>query len=249
MNDRHMIPEHAARSILARATELDARSPTISVDELRAIAAELNVSDTALDTALKEHQAVTPLPESTRRRGSLAVAGLGLPIGLIGGSLLSTATFFTAPSIWFALTAAGLLSSMGLIVLQSKRPSLNSYVLHNSLLWGGIVLGTISTLAVLGTSVGGGLLWIAVPYGLKHWLTSTILGSAGVTAALHAKGAKGGGGDVPLLASGPSEPGRAPTRVRWFLDWLKGSLHITFSAAPGAVLRPIRPAPVPGGPA
>jgi hypothetical protein len=247
MDNHQMIPERVAQSILARATQLDAQSPAIPIDELRAIAAELNVSETSLDAALNEYQALRAYPEHTRRRGSLAVAALGLPIGLIGGSLLSGATLFTAPLIWLLLTAAGLLSSTGLIVLQSKRPSLNSYVLHNSLLWGGISVGALSTLALLGNVAGGGLPWVAVLFGVKHWLSSTILGSAGVTAILRANAAKGDHPDVPLLTSGLSESSPAPTRVGRVLGWLKGLLHITLNATPQTGLRLNRSAPILGG--
>jgi hypothetical protein len=241
MKNHTMIPEDVARSILARATQLDAQSPAIAIDELRAIAAELNVSEASLDTALDEYQAAPP--PRARRRSSLAVAGFGLPIGLVGGSLLSTATAFTAPSVWFLITAAGLLSSTGLIVLQSKRPSLNSFVFHNSLLWGGIATGAVAGLAMFGDVTGGGILW-ALSYGLKSWLPSTILGAAGVTAVLRHDAAKRDPPDTSLLASVPSTPGAAQTRVRRLLNWLTGTLRIVFCAAPIRNPRLARPAAV-----
>jgi hypothetical protein len=237
MNDRLMIPEQAARTVLARATVLDAQSPAIAVDELRAIAAELNVSEASLNTALNEYHVAHLGPVS--RRSSLAVAAVGLPTGLIGGSLLATATPFTAPSMWLLITAAGLLSSTGLIVLQSKRPSLNSYVLHNSLLWGGIAAGLATGFTILGDGTGGVMLW-AVSYGLKHWLPSTILGAAGVTAALRRDSGKMNSPDTPLLAPVSPVPGATQTRARRLLDWIKGSFRTALVAAPTRFLRLLR---------
>lgn len=226
-----MLPEDIAQSILARATEIDARYPAISVDELRAIAAELHVSETALDAALKEHHAATPRTLATSQRGALAVAALGLPMGLVGGSLLSAASTFAVPSIWLLLTAAGLLSSTGLIVLQSRRPSLASYVLQNTILWGGIGVGALSALSVLGSEVVGISPWfVALGLMVKHWLPSTILGSAAATALLRAESDKRGDPDVPLHSSPGSEPGRIRSRVRRLLDWLNAQITVKFNS-------------------
>jgi hypothetical protein len=239
MKDQVMIPEHGARTILARATQLDAQSPGIAIDELRAIAAELNVSEASLNVALEEYHAAHPEPVS--RRSSLAVAALGLPVGVIGGSLLLAATPFTAPSVLLMTTAAGLLSSTGLIVLQSKRPSLNSYVAHNSLLWGGIAAGMMSCVVIFGDVAGGGVLW-ALSYGLKHWLPSTILGAAGVTAVVRHNESRRIPPDTPLLASGSPAGSPALTRVERLIDWLKRPLRNWFSAAPARILPPNRTA-------
>jgi hypothetical protein len=244
MKNHTMIPEHVAQSILARATQLDAQCPAIAIDELRAIAAELNVSETSLDTALSEYHEARPGPAS--RRSSLAVAALGLPIGLVGGSLLATATFFTFPSVLLLTTAAGLLSSTGLIVLQSRRPSLNSYVLYNSLLWGGIAAGLLSGMTIFGDVTGSATLW-ALAYGLKHWLPSTILGAAGVTAVLRNDAANRDLPDSSLPASVSSASGRAWTLVTRLLAWINGSLRIRFSVAPATIFRPVRTAAVHDG--
>jgi hypothetical protein len=250
MNTDDMLPEPIARSVLARATQIDAQSPAVSVDELRAIAAELNVSEAAFNTALKEHETVTVDSPAVRRRASMAVAVLGVPIGLAGGVLLSTATPFTAPSIWFLLSSAGLLSSTGLIVLQSKRPSVGSYVLQNSVLWGGITVGSLSALTVLGGGVAGASPWlIALLYGIKHWVPSTILGSAGVTAVLRADSAQSGDSGEPLLASTSAERDHVRTRAERVLKWLKARFTTQFATVPGAILRRTRPAPAPGAPA
>jgi hypothetical protein len=237
MNDRPMIPEHAARTVLARATVLDAQSPAIAVDELRAIAAELNVSEAALNTALNEYYAAHLGPVA--RRSSLAVAATGLPIGLIGASLLSTATPFTAASIWFLITAAGLLSSTGLIVLQSKRPSLNSYVFHNSILWGGVAAGLAMGVTLFGDVTAGALFW-AVSYGLKHWLPSTILGGAGVTLVKRRDSGEMNSSDVLHFAPDSRARGATQTRARRLLDWIKGLIRTALVAAPDRVLRLLR---------
>jgi len=226
MKQRDVLPEHIARSVLARATELDARAPVISTDELRAIAAELNVSPTSLDTALQEHHEATQR-ESARQRGAFRVAALGLPIGAVAGSLLSTASDFTAPSIWFLATAGGLLSSTALIVLQSRRPSIPSYVLQNTILWGGVAVGALSAIAAIGTGSASLVQWgvSLLDYGLKHWLTSTILGAAAVTAILRADSARRPRLEVPSLPSHPTTATRLGDGTRRALEWIKTTLR------------------------
>ena len=215
------LPEHVAKSILARATELDAKSPMMSVDELRAIAAELNVSPVSLEMALREHQ--QPVPNSTRARSraSLFVAALGLPIGVAAGSVLSTATPVTAAPLLMLVAGAGLLSSGALIVLQSKNPSLRSYISHNAALWGGVIAGGLSAIAVLGSGSLIELPWLmTISFGVKKWISSTVLGSAAVIAMRRGNVGKADNVHVQSLTGGPVEPGRSPSLLKRLLGWL-----------------------------
>jgi len=112
--------EHA-RAILARAIDIDARHPLTTADELRAIAAEIGVSPTALETALREH--ITSMRTrriATDRRAAAALTSLGVPLGVTAGLLLGSGAGLPA----LAVMAAGLVASGGLVVVQGSTGSL-----------------------------------------------------------------------------------------------------------------------------
>lgn len=223
MHTSQNLPEHVAKAILARATELDATSPTMSVDELRAIAAEINVSSASLEAALREHQRAVLSPAAEGSRVAPLVSALGLPLGAVAGAALSTAPLFTAGPILSAVTAAGLLSSGALLILQSRRPSLRSYIAQNGALWGGVIAGGLASIAILGSGAALELPWLViVASGVKNWLSSTVLGSAAVIAIRRAGVGKSGKPGTPLIASGEGER----TRLQSLRERVLGRLDV-----------------------
>ena len=86
---RHFNDEQA-RTVLARAIEIDARAPLTTIDDLRAIAAEIGVSQASLDAALREQTTALEQRRVTGgQRAATIIAASGVPLGLAAGSLLA----------------------------------------------------------------------------------------------------------------------------------------------------------------
>jgi hypothetical protein len=179
----------------------------MSVDELRAIAAELSVSSAALDAALREHERSIALAEPTEGlRKALLVSALGLPLGAVAGYALSTAPFFTAAPVLSAVTASGLLCSAALVILHSRRPSLRSFIGHNGALWGGVIAGGLASIAVIGSVSTTDLPWLIIlGSGVRSLLGSTVLGSAAIVAIRRAHRGARSRTEPPRIASGEGE--------------------------------------------
>lgn len=175
--------EHA-RAILARAIEIDSRSPMTSIDDLRAIAAEIGVSPGALEAALQQQRdTITSGRIAAARRGARITTALGLPLGITAGTLLSSGAVLPV----LGVMAAGLAASGALVVFQASSGSLRSFHLRNLMLWGGVCAGSVATATLLGSGSGLVPAVIAAGWCLRSWVASSILGSAGVLAVRRAR--------------------------------------------------------------
>ena len=183
------------KAILARAIEIDVRDPHITADELREIAMEVGVSPSSIDAALRERVGAVPMEVPTPSRLRIVtISALGVPLGLAAGWVLSTGHSLGV----LGLMGAGLLATGALVLFQSSTASLRTFHLKNLAFWGGVAAGGMlsSALADIGIGIGApGLM--AVVWGVRSWIASSILGSAAVIAvrrALRSRGSDSGAG-------------------------------------------------------
>src|SRR5262245_60206533 len=185
--------EHA-RAILARAIEIDARTPMMTTEDLRAIAAEIGVSRESLDAALREQiESTRARPISTGQRTSTILTGLGLPLGVAAGLLVSSGGW-ALPAL--SIMVAGLVTSGGLVIFQSSTGSLRSFHLKNFAFWSGLFVGGVGTLEIFGSRVGVAPSLIMAGWCLRGWISSSILGSAGVVAVRRSRQSAGSDTDT-----------------------------------------------------
>lgn len=177
--------DEQARSILARAIELDADAPTTSVDDLRAIASDLGVASESLDVALREHSiAARARRMEAGKRVATVVSTLGMPMGLVTGALVTSggaAGILTA----LGMTGIALIASGALVVLPGRAATLRSFHLKNLVLWGGVAAGSLVSAFLLPGSASA--MMIAAGWSLRAWLASSILGTSAIIAVRRAQ--------------------------------------------------------------
>jgi hypothetical protein len=177
--------DEQARTILARAIEIDSRAPMTTTDDLRAIAAEIGLSQASLDAALREQ---TTALDARRmiggQRAATALVASGVPMGLAAGFLLmSGGTGLAALS----LMAVGLVASGGLVVLQGATGTLRSFHLKNLALWTGVAAGSLAAMVLSGGEITRLPALITAGWCLRSWVASSIVGSAAVVAVRRAR--------------------------------------------------------------
>jgi hypothetical protein len=179
---RDAVSDDVARAILARAVELDARAPLTTIAELRSIAADIGVSPASLEVALREGTTPAPVSGSSRGvRASTIVAGIGLPIGVVAGVIVTTTPVFGLGLPLAGVMGAGLIASAGLLMLQGGRATLTSFNTRNLALWGGVAAGSLAAIAVIGEGAAVELPWaLTIATALRGWVTTAVFGSAAV---------------------------------------------------------------------
>ena len=172
------IPASQVSLILQRAAEIDARGDTLTVEELRRIAAEAGIDAGATEAAIQEvmagedgapvptvrNEEETPgLPAKQSKSPSPALVVAGGTVGTVLG-------FLTALPNAFGITAFGATVIYLLIrALQSmKRDAQLDFQLQNFAVWfgmfiGGTAIGAWSDIAVLG-------------YALVFWIVTSVVG-------------------------------------------------------------------------
>ena len=138
--------------ILQRAAELDARSDTLSLGELRHIAAEAGIAPAATDAAIRElmnkpESASDALP-TPAADAAPSVAGVARPSPsplrvVAGGAVGMAMGFFTALPAVVGLTAfgVGILYLVTRAIQSMKRGAVLDFQLQNFALWFGILFG------------------------------------------------------------------------------------------------------------
>ncbi|MEX1182195.1 MAG: hypothetical protein WEF86_03100 [Gemmatimonadota bacterium] len=174
--------EDQVRAVLSRAIALDARGAMTTVDDLRAIAGELGVSQASLDAALRE-RGEQPSRHRSFGQSATAVAVLGLPLGAAAGIALSTLPIMQAALALNVAGAAGLVASGAILVLLRSRATLRSFGIRNLALWGGYAAGGLAAIALFGGQTAFELPWL-LPLGgaARGFATAMVLGTAGVLA-------------------------------------------------------------------
>lgn len=215
--------EAAARRILTRAIELDhARAGSMSLFDMRAIAAEIGVSEDALLSAVREAQdlerARAAMAAMPARPGAKTLVALSMTSAMAGAAtVVEVAASQTAV---FPLALAAMLMLSGGVALFERRTRLRSaviaFVAKNSTAWlsFGATWAVINALAPAQT----GLLAIG-PAAIASmtasvWAFSTLIGS---TAAFWRSGAiaTGAPGDGPAR---PRLRRRIATRLKAWID-------------------------------
>ncbi|MEX2284195.1 MAG: hypothetical protein WEE89_17035 [Gemmatimonadota bacterium] len=228
MNNRtpDRFSDEQAKAILARAIDLDHRAPTMSADELRAIAADVGISPASLEAAMREEKtALVVRRVVTSRRATRLILGASLPLGAVVGAGLGNLTPALGPGWFIAMAAmgAGLVASAALVVLHDSGSKLRSFLFRNSVLWGGIGTAGIATLALFesGARMPAAVI---ISWTIRSLITSTVLGSAGVLAVRRARrieDAQPGDSSGNPEAASASLLTRAARRV---FGWLKRPL-------------------------
>lgn len=174
--------EDQVRAVLSRAIALDARTPTTTVDDLRAIAGELGVSRASLDTALRERSEQLAKHRSFGRSAT-AAAGLGLPLGAAAGFALSTMSIGQASLVLTGVGAAALVASGTILVLLRSGATLRSFGVRNLALWGGYAAGGLAAVAIFGAQSAYDLPWFfPLSNALRGFASTMVLGTAAVLA-------------------------------------------------------------------
>jgi hypothetical protein len=197
--------DEEAKAILARAIEIDSRAPMTSVDDLRAIATELGVSEASLEAAVREQ--TTAL--ATRRtiagqRPAILIAASGMPLGLAAGALLASGTAL----VGLGLMGLGLVASASLIALQAATATHRSFHLKNAALWSGIAAGSVMALAMATGEVTRMSVLITAGWCIRGWFTSSVLGSSALVAIRRSRPPEDRGHDQDSM-------GREPGGRRW----------------------------------
>jgi hypothetical protein len=175
--------DEQARAILARAIEIDSRSPLTTADELRAIAAEIGVSPASLEAAMREQTtSIVTRRRLVAQRIGTGLAVSGVPLGLAAGWLLNAEVLAAAPVMTgLGLMSLGLVAS-AVVIVKGSTGTLRSFHAKNVLLWGGIAAGSLTSVML----AGGGNLRLAaiaaVAWSVRGWLASSVMGSAAVIA-------------------------------------------------------------------
>jgi hypothetical protein len=188
-NEPDRFTDEHAKSILARAIEIDARRAMMTAEDLRAIVAEIGVSQSSLDVAIREHAALASARRiSAGHRAATVLAGIGVPLGVAAGALVSSGGWAIST---LSIMALGLFASGGIVVFQGASGSLRSFHLKNLAFWSGVFAGGMAALAVLGSHVGISPAMIMAGWCLRGWVSSSVLGSAAVVAVRRSRKADG----------------------------------------------------------
>lgn len=222
-SERERFDDDEARGILARAIELDARTPVTTRADILEIANELGVSTAAVDAALREHAAATvPTTGAPRaHRTATTIAALGVPIGFAAGAALATLPALTSVLVLRGIMGVGLVASGALLVAQGSNATLRSFNARNLVLWSGVIAGSLAGMAVLGVGGAVPMPWLYTVAGaIQNWLAATVLGSAAVLAIRRSRRGSGlDNGDSPATGAA-SGAGRMLRFARRALRWL-----------------------------
>jgi hypothetical protein len=222
--------DEQARSILARAIELDAHGPLTTVDQLRHIAAELGVSPAALDRALHEQRTGRrDPPHASHLPAARRIAALGVPLGLVGGSVIASGSTLAVVSIM----GVGLVLSGCLAIYESKGASLRSFHLKNAILWGGALVGSAASAMLLSQGTERASLLVAAAWCVRTWISSGILGSATIVAVRRSRRHEGDDNhsqETPATAES-RRPGVLPRLLDTIKKWLHSRVGIQAPAA------------------
>lgn len=226
-------PDHLndeqARSVLARAIEIDARGPFTTLDQLRHIAAEIGVSPAALETALQEQgsgrRAPHPVAASPAAR---KIAAMGVPLGLVAGSLIASGPMLAVVSIM----GVGLVVSGLLAIYESARASLRSFHLKNTLLWGGALVGSVASAMLLSSGSERTSLLVAAAWCVRTWIASGVLGSATILAVQRSR-RQDDDADAPRepMSAETGRPGILQRLLGAFEGWLRSRVATHAPAA------------------
>jgi hypothetical protein len=191
--------DEQARAIIARAIELDHRAPTMSVEALRAVAADVGISPASLERAMREQAAVAVARRDDRReRMSRLVLAAGGVIGAAAAAMMGDMTSTTGFLAGSALLGLGIVASASLVVLQGPRRSVRSFLLRNLALWGSITAGALLAFSILGPGLDSMPALVVIMNAIKTFVATGILGTAGVLAARTAHAvARADGGETP----------------------------------------------------
>ena len=165
--------------ILQRAAELDARSDTLSLGELRHIAAEAGIAPAATDAAIRElmnkpESASDALPTPAADAApSVAAVARPSPSPLrvvVGGAVGMAMGFFTALPAVVGLTAfgGGILYLVTRAIQSMKRGAVLDFQLQNFSLWFGILFGDMA----IRSRQDGEVLAFVVAW----WMVSAVVG-------------------------------------------------------------------------
>ena len=159
--------------ILQRAAEIDARGESVTVEELKRIAAEAGIdamaTTTAIQEVLAEEDSEPPPPAKPEGKPPAKRSLVPSPWRIAVGGALGTAFGLILPSSEFGpLSVVALLLYILLRVVQSmKRGTELDYQLQNFALWFGVLMGTAST------DIGSGDMAMAVFFG---WFLTSVIG-------------------------------------------------------------------------
>ena len=207
--------DEQAHNILARAIELDAHAPPTTVDRLRLIATEIGVSPAALDKALREQRAGVRDPHrGSALSAARRIAALGVPLGLVGGSLIASGSTLAVTGIM----GVGLVMSGLLAIYESSRASLRSYHLKNAFLWGGALVGSVASAMVLSQGAERTSLLVSVAWCVRTWISTGVLGSATMIAVQRSRRPEKDDTDSPDTAR---PRGFVPRLLETLKEWLR----------------------------
>jgi D-alanyl-D-alanine carboxypeptidase len=219
MKNQHFSDEQA-KAILARAIEIDARAPTTSPEELRALATEIGISPASLDAAIREHS--TAVATRRDRAGQITatkLAAMGVPLGIATGALLVSASGPTAVGT-VGLGLVSLLASAGLIALQGSSRTLRSFHAKNLALWSGIAAGSLAVVVLAEGDVARLSAVMAISWSIRSWIASSVLGSAAVIAVRRARNPEGSDPGATPPENSANVGGRLARMAKRVIAWI-----------------------------
>jgi hypothetical protein len=223
------LDDEQARIILARAIEIDARGPFTTLDQLRHIAAEIGVSPASLETALQEQRAALRAPHhGPDVPAARKIAALGVPLGLLAGSLIASGSMLAVMSIM----GVGLVASGLLAIYESPRASLRSFHLKNTVLWGGALVGSVASAMLLTDGADRTALLVAGAWCVRTWIASGVLGSATILAVQRSR-RRDDDADAPRepMSSETARPGVLQRLLGAVEGWLRSRVATHAPAA------------------
>ena len=185
-----------ARAILARAIEIESRAPLTTMDDLRAIAADVGVSPASLDAALREQKtALDQRRASADERAVTIAAASGAPLGLAAGALFTAGTGAAALGL-LGLGLGGLAASGALVAFHGARGTLPSFHRKNLALWSGVAAGSLASAVLMDGEVARMPVLIAAGWSVRGWVATSVLGSAAMIAVRRARRPSGPDSDA-----------------------------------------------------
>ena len=185
-----------ARAILARAIEIESRAPLTTMDDLRAIAADVGVSPASLEAALRqETTALQSRRAAADERAARIAAASGVPLGLATGALLTAGTAGASLGL-LGLGLGGLAASGAIVAYHGAAGTLPSFHRKNLALWSGVAAGSLASAVLMDGEVTRLPMLIAAGWSLRGWVASSILGSAAMIAVRRARRSSGPDADV-----------------------------------------------------
>ena len=212
-----------ARAILARAIEIESRAPLTTMDDLRAIAADVGVSPASLDAALREQTtALDQRRAAADERAATIAAASGVPLGLAAGALLTAASASGAAALGLlGLGLGGLAASGALVAFHGARGTLQSFHRKNLALWSGVAAGSLASAVLMDGEVSRMPVLIAAGWSLRGWVATSILGSAAMIAVRRARRPSGpDAGDGRPDVSDASGDGRWTAIAKRVRGWI-----------------------------